>query len=75
MPGCSLSTSPFLTEHSQGTKPPLSRDAGRKSPKTAGKADLGCVVLGSSDEHGHVPGGLDVVDLLGVLLDVGQLLP
>lgn len=50
----------------------MSRDPARKP---AGQAHLGCVVLGSSDEHGHVPGGLDVVDLLGVLLDVGQLLP
>lgn len=45
------------------------------TPQAAGKAHLGRVVLGGSDEHGHVPGGLDVVDLLGVLLDIRQLLP
>lgn len=31
---------------------------------------LGSVILGGSDEHGHVPGGLNVIDLLSVLLDV-----
>lgn len=75
MPGCSFGTSPFLTEHSQGARTPRSRDPARKYPQAAGKAHLGRVVLGGSDEHGHVPGGLDVVDLLGVLLDIRQLLP
>lgn len=39
------------------------------------KTHLGSVVLGGSDKHGHVPGSLDVIDLLRVLLGVHEDLP
>lgn len=40
--------------------------------KTCGVEELGCVVLGRSDKHGHVSRQLDVIDLPRVLLNIHQ---